>query len=61
MRELEETGRKIAGWLRNYDSTIETEARKVEKLRHHLDTDSARAIIFLTEAIRQLDAYTESS
>ena len=57
LRELEDTLRKIAAWLRNYDSTVEPEARKVEKLRHHLDTDMARAVVFLTEAIRQLDAY----
>ena len=58
MREIENTGRKLAGWLRNYDSTVETEAKKVEKLRHHLDTDMVRAVTFLTEAIRALDAYS---
>jgi chromosome segregation ATPase len=58
MRELEDTLRKLAGWLRNYDSTVETEAKKVEKLRHHLDTDMVRAVTFLTEAIRALDAYS---
>lgn len=57
LRELEETRRRAEAWLRNYDSTVEHEARKVEKLRHHLDTDMARAITFLTEAVRQLDAY----
>ncbi len=57
LRELEETRRRADAWLRNYDSTIEPEARKVEKLRHHLDTDMARAVVFLTEAVRQLDAY----
>jgi chromosome segregation ATPase len=58
MREIEDTLRKLAGWLRNYDSTVETEAKKVEKLRHHLDTDMIRAVTFLNEAIRQLDAYS---
>lgn len=57
LRELEETRRRAEAWLRNYDSTVEPEARKVEKLRHHLDTDMARAVAFLTEAVRQLDAY----
>lgn len=57
MREIEDTLRKIAAWLRNYDSTVETEARKVEKLRHHLDSDMSRAVTFLNESIRQLGAY----
>ena len=57
-RELEETQRKVAGWLRGYDSIVETEAKKVEKLRHHLDTDMVRAVTYLKEAILQLNAYS---
>ena len=57
-RELEETQRKVAGWLRGYDSIVETEAKKVEKLRHHLDTDMVRAVTHLKEAILQLNAYS---
>jgi hypothetical protein len=57
-RELEDTQRKVAGWLRNYDSIVETEAKKVEKLRHHLDTDMVRAVGYLNESIRQLNAYS---
>jgi hypothetical protein len=57
-RELEETQRKVGGWLRGYDSVVETEAKKVEKLRHHLDTDMVRAVTYLKEAILQLNAYS---
>jgi hypothetical protein len=57
-RELEETQRKVGGWLRGYDSIVETEAKKVEKLRHHLDTDMVRAVTYLKEAILQLNAYS---
>jgi len=57
-RELEETQRKVGGWLRGYDSIVETEAKKVEKLRHHLDTDMVRAVTYLKEAIHQLNAYS---
>ena len=57
-RELEETQRKVAGWLRGYDSIVETEAKKVEKLRHHLDTEMVRAVTYLKEAILQLNAYS---
>lgn len=57
LRELESSLRALAGWLRNFDSTVEVKARKVEKLRHHLDIETVRAISFLAEAIRNLDAY----
>lgn len=59
MRDLETTIRAVSGWLRNFDSTVETEARKADKLRQHLDIDMARAVTFLTEAIGQLRAYSE--
>ncbi len=58
MRELETRLRAVAAWLRNYDSAVEPEARKVEKLRHMMDTDTKHALQFLSEAIRNLDAYT---
>ncbi|MEX2579724.1 MAG: hypothetical protein WD342_11755 [Verrucomicrobiales bacterium] len=57
IHDLERTMRAVAAWLRNYDSTVETEARKVEKLRHVIDTDMAKALVFLSEAARQLRAY----
>jgi len=56
--QIEETQRKVAAWSRHFDSSVETEARKVEKLRHHLDTDMVRAVTFMKEAIRQLEAYS---
>ncbi|MDF1741713.1 MAG: hypothetical protein P1U86_21305 [Verrucomicrobiales bacterium] len=57
IRELEERIRAVAGWLRNYDSVVETEARKVEKLRHFLDIDMKRANTFLAESVKNLNAY----
>ena len=57
IRELETTLRAVAGWLRNYDSSVETEARKVEKLRQNIDIDMAKGLTYLTESIRQLKAY----
>lgn len=58
IRHLESTLRAVAGWLRNYDSNVETEARKVEKLRQNIDIDMARGLTYLTESIRQLKAYS---
>jgi len=57
LRELETTMRAVQSWLRSYDSTVEPAGRKVEKLRHHLDTDTARALAFLADAVRNLNAY----
>lgn len=57
MRELEETMRKLAGWQRNFDTVVEIEARKVDKLRHFIDIDMKKANTFLTESVKQLSAY----
>lgn len=61
LRDLETTTRALASWLRNFDSAVEPEARKVEKLRHHLDSDTVRSLQFLAEAIRNLQAYSDGS
>ncbi len=58
IREVEEKLRAVAGWLRNFDSSVETEARKVEKLTHLIDADMKKALTFLSESIRNLEAYT---
>ncbi len=59
IRALEEKIRAVKGWLRNFDSVVETEARQAEKLRQHLDIEMARAVISLTESLRQLRGYSE--
>jgi archaellum component FlaC len=58
IRSLEETMKAVAGWARNFDSTVEVEARKVEKLRFLLDSDMKHAVNFLSESIRLLDDYS---
>lgn len=58
IRDLEDTMRRLAGWMRNFDSSVETEARKVEKLRYQLDGDMVKALNFLAESARQLRAYS---
>jgi len=57
IRELEDKMRAVAAWLRNYDSLVETEARKVEKLRHFLDIDMKKANVFLSESVKHLSDY----
>ena len=60
-RDLEGKARAVSGWLRNFDSTVETEARKADKLRQQIDIEMARAVTFLTESVRQLKAYSEDA
>lgn len=57
IREIEDRMRAVAAWLRNFDSTVETEARKVEKLRHFLDADMKQAVRLLNETMRLLSEY----
>lgn len=57
LRELETTLRALVVWSRQFDSTVETEARKVEKLRQLLDHDMVRAIQHLSESSRLLREY----
>ncbi len=59
IRELESKLRAVKAWLQNFDSKVETEARKVDKLRSMLDHDMAGAVQFLTETSKNLRAYAE--
>jgi len=61
IHELEGKIRAVKGWLRNFDSVVETEARKAEKLRQQIDIEMARAVTFLTESVRQLRAYSDDA
>lgn len=60
MRDLEDKMRAVQGWIRQFDSRVEVEARKVDKLNSMLDSDMARAIHFLQEAARALRDYTSN-
>ncbi len=57
IRDLENKLRAVSAWLRNYDSKVEIEARKVDKLRHHLDSDMVKGLQYLQEAVKNLNAY----
>jgi hypothetical protein len=59
--DLEGKIRAVKGWLRNFDSVVETEARKAEKLRQQIDIEMARAVTFLTESVKQLRAYSDDT
>ncbi len=57
IRELEDKRRAVATWLRHFDSRVEIEARKVDKLRGLLDGEMRDAIRFLDEAAGSLRRY----
>lgn len=59
MGELEGKIRAVKAWLRNFDSVVETRARQAEKFRQQIEIEMARAVIVLTESVRQLRAYAE--
>lgn len=57
IRELETSIRSVAKWIRNFDSVVETEARKVAKLQQILDREMVDAMKNLAESHRLLQEY----
>jgi DNA repair exonuclease SbcCD ATPase subunit len=60
MREIEDKIRAAQAWLRHFDSKVEVEARKVDKLQNMLDSDISRAAQFLNEAAKALHDYSSN-
>ena len=60
IRSLEDKQRALAGWLRHFDSKVEVEARKVDKLRAMLDSDMGRAVRYLNAAAKSLHEYSSN-
>ena len=61
MAEAEEKLRTLKHWIRNYDSHVEPLARKLENLRQYLGNDMPKAVAFLTQVQKTLEAYAEAS
>ncbi len=59
IRDLEDTMRRLKGWIRNFDSRVEPVAKKVDKLRSIIDHDLARGVNFLAQSVKNLEAYAE--
>jgi len=53
--------RKVKEWNRRYESAVMPDAKKVDKLEAVLDKDMKDAIRFLTEAVKALNEYAETS
>ncbi len=61
IQTAEEKTRIVKQWQRQFDTRIETPARQVEKLRHFLGHDAARAIAYLNDVVKNIAAYSELS
>jgi len=61
IRDAEDKAKTVKQWQRQFDTRVESPARQVEKLRHFLGHDVARAIAYLNEAIKNIAAYAELS
>ncbi len=60
VREAEEKHRNVRRWSRDYDHFVDPLARKLETLRQILDGDLPKALSFLLQAQRTLEAYAET-
>jgi len=61
VQEAEQKLDVIKAWSRKYDHETEPRVKKLESLRHFLDTDIPKAIAYLAQAHRTLESYTERS
>lgn len=59
IRDAEDKAKLVKQWQRQFDQRIESPARQVEKLRHFLGHDLAKAVAYLNETIKNITAYTE--
>ena len=60
MRDIEARMKAVQAWTRHFDSRVEVEARKVDKLQNVLDTEMTRAVHFLNEAAKALHDYSSN-
>ena len=58
VRETEERMKLLKKWNRNYDSLVEPLTKKLDGLQQILTNDMPKAVAYLSEAERTLDAYT---
>ena len=60
VREAEEKLRLVKIWNRDFDGRADPLTRSMESLRHFLDHDMPKAISYLLQAQRTLEAYAET-
>jgi hypothetical protein len=59
LEEAEVKLRNVKKWVRDYDSVVEPLTKRLEGLRHFLDTDMLKAIAYLVRAQKTLESYAQ--
>jgi hypothetical protein len=60
LEEAQGRAERTKAWGRDFDRTIDPLARKADSLRDFLDTDLAKAVAYLVEIQKILQAYNET-
>jgi len=58
--EATEKMRHIKVWTRNFDATFDPMVKRLDGLRFYLEQDMPKAIAYLMDALRALEAYAET-
>ena len=61
VEEAEEKLRRVKRWTQNFDSTVDPMVKRLESLRHELDHQLPKALVYLVQTQRTLEGYTASS
>jgi len=61
VQEADEKLRRVKGWIRSFDSSVDPLLKKVESLRSYLEHDIPKAIATLSQTQRALAAYTDNA
>lgn len=61
LEEAQARAERTKAWARDFDRTIDPLARKADSLRDFLDADLAKAVAYLVEIQKILEAYNETS
>jgi chromosome segregation ATPase len=59
LEEAEEKLRAVKHWIRNFETTVQPMAKKLEGVTGFIDFDIPQAIMSMSQFIRTLDAYAE--
>ncbi len=59
--EAEEKLRNVKGWNRKFDGLADPLMKRLEGLRHFLDYEMPKALSYLVQTQRTLDAYAETA
>jgi chromosome segregation ATPase len=60
LEEAQSKMERTKHWARDFDRNVDPMARKLDSLRDFVDTDLAKAVAYLVEIQKILDAYNES-